>query len=85
MLNSGKEYSIFGFKMFTNGNQPYIRNWYFYTVVGWKVYFMKVNEVLSWDNENTVANRTCEVFPIFSPLDPIFCNNFWKISKVVRL
>lgn len=30
----------------------------------WEACFMKVNEILSWDNENTFTKRSCEIFPI---------------------
>lgn len=36
----------------------------FYTVASWEACFMKVNEVLSWDNENTIAKRNCEIVSI---------------------
>ena len=29
-----------------------------------ETYFMKVNEILSQDNETAVAKRSCEMFPI---------------------
>lgn len=81
MLNSGKKYPLFGFKRFIHGNRPYMRNWYFYTVAGWEACFMKVNEIPFWDNENTLAKRSCEIFPIeFSPtwshITLLFLENF---------
>lgn len=44
-----------------------MRNWFLYSC-WWEASFMKVNEFLSWDDENTFAKRSCEIFPIeFSP------------------
>lgn len=56
---------------------------FFCAVAGWEAYFMKVNEVLSWNNENTVAKRSCEIFPIdlFSHLILYYVIIFGKLSK----
>lgn len=56
---------------------------FFHAVAGWKAYFMKVNEVLSWDNENTVAKGRCEIVPVdlSSHLILYYVIIFGKLSK----
>ena len=64
-------------------NHTWEIDFFFFMQLLGETYFMKANEILSQDNETTVAKRSCEMFPIdhFSHLILHYVIIFGTLSK----